>query len=97
MAPEKAFDEIMNSTVGRRNFLSNAKKGISLGRSGATPEELKDETLRFSFQSGILDAQGVKQGLVFFEIPKQKKFAINLHLGGLWSRPFPFTTVKPKN
>ena len=97
MPPDKAFDEIMNSTLGRRNFLSNTAKGISLGRSGVTPEELKDETLRFSFDSGVLDGQGVKQGLVFFEIPKQKKYTLSLQLGPLWSRPFEFTTVKPKN
>ena len=97
LSPEEAFDRIMNSTLGRRNFLSNTAKGLSLGRSGATPEELKDETVRFSFQSGVLDAQGVKQGLLFFEIPKQKKFSLSLRLGSLWSRPFRFTNVKPKN
>jgi hypothetical protein len=95
LSPEEAFERIMSSTPGRRTFLSNTRK--AMGRSVVTADELKDETLRFSFQSGSVDPQGLKQGLIFFELPKQKKLTVSLQLGELWSRPFTFTTVKPKN
>ena len=97
LTPDDAFQRIISATSGRQTFLSNTAKGISLGRSGVTPDELKDETIRFSFQSGIVDGQAVKQGLLFFEIPKKKRFTVSLKLGSLWSRPFVFTNVKPKN
>jgi hypothetical protein len=95
LSPEEAFNRIMSSTLGRRTFLSNTKK--AMGRSVVTEDELKDETVRFSFQSGTVDGQGLKQGLIFFEVPNRKKFTVTLRLGELWSRPFTFTNVKPKN
>ena len=97
LAAAEAFQRIINSTLGRRNFLSNTARGISLGRSGATADELKDETMRFAFTSGSVDGQGVKQGLIFFEVPARKKYTVSLRLGDLWSRPFTFTNFKPKN
>ena len=91
---EEAFNRISSTTLGRQTFLSNTKK--ALGR-GTTEEDLKDETLRFAFQSGEIPGQGMKQGLIFFEAPRKKKYAVTLRLGDLWSRPFVFTTSKPKN
>ena len=96
LAPEAAFDRIAAGMLGRNKFFSNTAKGISLGRNGVSMEELKDETLRFSFKTGDLIAQGVKQGLLFFEAPARKKFTVNLKLGELWSRPFVFSSEKPK-
>jgi hypothetical protein len=95
LAPEEAFKRINESTLGRQTFLSNTKK--ALGRPGATAEDLKDETIRFSFPAGQIPAQGLQQGLIFFELPNRKKFTLTLRLGDLWSRPFVFTNVKPKN
>jgi hypothetical protein len=96
LSAEAAFDRLNAATLGRKTFLSNAAKGISLGRNGVTPEELKDETMRFSFQSGKVQEQGLKQGLIFFEAPNRKKFTLTLRLGDLWSKPLVFSSVKPK-
>lgn len=94
LPPEEAFNRINSTTLGRQTFMSSTKK--ALGR-GTTEEDLKDETIRFSFQSGEVPGQGVKQGLIFFEAPRKKKYSVTLRLSDLWSRPMVFTTTKPKN
>src|SRR5262249_1331823 len=59
LSGEQAFDRIISGKLGRQTFRANTSKGLHLGRSNApTTEELKDETIRFTLQSGEIDAQG---------------------------------------
>ena len=72
--------------------------GISLGHAGNKPTEdqLKEDILRYSLQSGQIAGGGVVEGLIYFERPEPKKFNVKIRLGDLWSKPFIFSNVKPK-
>jgi hypothetical protein len=98
LSPDLAFDRLIAANGLSRSVLAKAARGISLGRlaNKGSEEDLRDETKRFSLQSGQVPAQGMKEGLIFFEAPLQKNFTINIGLGDLWSKPFTFTNLKPK-
>jgi hypothetical protein len=98
LQPEEAFNRIMSGAGDRPVFLTSTLRGISLGRSGPpeTAEQLKEDALRYSMQPGRLAAHEIREGYIYFEKPKQKKFTIDVRLGDLWSKSFPFSTSKPK-
>jgi hypothetical protein len=98
LSPDEAFNRIMAQADDKTIILSNTLHGISLGRAGTRPteEQLKQDTLRYSLQSGQIPAHDVREGLLYFDGPPQKKFVIAVQLGDLWSKPFAFTNTKPK-
>jgi hypothetical protein len=73
-------------------------RGISLGRVGSKPtdEQLREDIQRYSLQSGEIAPGAVKEGLIYFERPSQKKFTVKITLGDLWSQPLTFSTEKQK-
>jgi len=73
-------------------------RNLSLGRVGNKPteDELKDDIVRYSLQSGELQAGAVKEGLIYFEKPPRKNFTVSIMLGDLWSQPLVFSTSKQK-
>jgi hypothetical protein len=98
LSTDEAFNRIMTSAEDKTIILTNTLHGISLGKAGTKPTEgqLKLDTIRYSLQSGQIPAHDIREGLVYFEGPPQKKYVISVRLGDLWSRPFSFTNVKPK-
>src|SRR5215510_3915830 len=77
---------------------SKTLRGISLGRVGSKPteEQLKEDIERYSINSGEIAPGAVKEGLIYFERPSQKKFTVKITLDDLWSQPLTFSTVKQK-
>ena len=77
---------------------SKTLRGISLGRVGSKPteEQLKEDIERYSLNSGEIAPGAVKEGLIYFERPSQKKFTVKITLGDLWSQPLTFSTEKQK-
>jgi len=98
LSPDEAFNQIMARAEDKTIILTNTLHGISLGRAGTKPteEQLKQDTVRYSLQSGQIPAHDIREGLIYFEGPPQKKFVITVHLRDLWSKPFSFSNVKPK-
>jgi hypothetical protein len=98
LSPDEAFNRIMEKAEDKTIILTNTLHGISLGRAGTKPteEQLKQDTLRYSLQSGQIPSHDIREGLIYFEGPPQKKFVITVQLGDLWLKPFPFSNVKPK-
>ena len=73
-------------------------RNLSLGRIGNKPTEdqLKDDIVRYSLQSGDVLPGAVKEGLIYFEKPPRKNFTVSIMLGDLWSQPLVFSTSKQK-
>jgi hypothetical protein len=97
--PEDVFHRILADTGGTEPTLaSKTIKGISLGHAGnkVTEDQLHEDFQRYSLQAGPIPAHTTRDGLVYFEAPKKKKFVVNVTLGSLWSKPFTFSTSKPK-
>jgi hypothetical protein len=94
----EAFDRIIGGKGLTSKAVGRGLAGVTLGRAGGKKslEDARDEAVRFSLQSGVVPALGMKQGLIYFEGPTDKTFTMNVDLGELWTRPFPFTNVKPK-
>jgi hypothetical protein len=51
---------------------------------------------RGALQSGIIPAHSFKEGMIFFEAPKEQRYTMNIMLGSLWPEPFVISTEKPK-
>jgi hypothetical protein len=77
---------------------SKTLRSISLGRAGNRPDEndLKDDVLRYSLRPGDIPGGSVREGMIFFEAPAQKKFTVSIVLGDLWAKPLVFSTEKSK-
>jgi hypothetical protein len=99
LIPDDVFHRIAENTGGDEPTLaSKTIKGISLGRAGnkVTEDQLREDFQRYSLLSGPISAHSTRDGLIYFEAPKKKKFVVNVVLVGLWSKPFTFSTSKPK-
>ena len=77
---------------------SKTLRGISLGRVNGkrTEEQVKDDMVRYSLQNGTIPPGSTREGMIYFEAPARKKFTVSIDLGGLWSKPFLFSTSKQK-
>jgi hypothetical protein len=98
LSSDEAMDLMVAANGGlRKSVLSRATQGISLGKLGKSDDvQARDEAKRFALQAGPIQPQGVREGLLFFEAPSDKRFTVGVRLGELWSKPFTFTNVKPK-
>src|SRR5204863_9495855 len=99
LTPDEALNRILaGADGGTQGVVSKTLRGISLGRAGTKPteEQLKEDVLRYSLQTGQIAPKSVKEGLIYFEGPQRKKFTVNIRLGDLWSKPFVFANVKQK-
>jgi hypothetical protein len=98
LTPDEAFNRIMAGAGETPVVVSKTLRGISLGRVGnkATPEQIKDDILRYSLQAGEMPRGDVTEGLIYFEAPERKKYTMSVMLGDLWSKPFVFSTTKQK-
>jgi hypothetical protein len=100
MYPALVGDDAVNRILAGASDGSLAKtlRGISLGRVGSKPtdEQLKEDIQRYSLQSGEIAPGAVKEGLIYFERPSQRKFTVKITLGDLWSQPLTFSTEKQK-
>jgi hypothetical protein len=97
LTPEDAANRIVAGASGG-SLGTKALRGISLGKAAGKPadEQLREDVLRYSLQATQIPAGSVREGLIFFEAPPQKKFNVNVVLGELWSRPLLFSTSKQK-
>jgi len=97
LAPEDAANRIVAGASGG-SIGTKALRGISLGKAAGklTDEQLREDVLRYSLQATQIPAGSVREGLIYFEAPPQKKFNVNVVLGDLWSRPLLFSTSKQK-
>jgi hypothetical protein len=99
LAPEEAFNRIISGVNTTEPVLATkALKGISLGKAGnkVTVEQIKEDVARYALQSDTIPPRSVKDGLIYFDPPQKKKFTIDVTLGNLWSKPFTFSTTRPK-
>jgi hypothetical protein len=99
LSSEETFDKIMaGATAVDPNLTSKTINRISLGKAGnkVTPDQIKEDILRYGLQTSTIPANSIRDGLLYYEAPKKKKFTITVKLGDLWSKPFTFATSKPK-
>jgi hypothetical protein len=97
VTPEEAANRIIADANGG-NIGTKALRGISLGKTGAklTEEQLKEDVMRYSLQAAQIPPGSVREGLIYFEAPRQKKYNVNVVLGDLWTQPLLFSTSKQK-
>jgi len=97
VTPEEAANRIIADASGG-NIGTKALRGISLGKTGSklTEEQLKEDVLRYSLQAAVIPPGSVREGLIYFEAPRQKKYNVNVVLGDLWTQPLLFSTSKQK-
>jgi len=93
----EAVDRIMEGVSGS-SMSTKALQRLSLGRAGKplTAEQVRADLIRYSVDSGSMSAGSVKEGMIYFEQPAQKKFTLKVVLGDLWSKPLTFSTEKQK-
>jgi hypothetical protein len=99
LTPEEAFNRIIAGVGTTEPVLATkALKGISLGKAGnkVTVEQIKEDVARYALVNDTLPPRAVKDGLIYFDPPQKKKFTIDVTLGNLWSKPFTFSSTKPK-
>ena len=94
---DESSDRVIAGAGGASALLSKTLRGVSLGRTGKVTEEgLKDDLVRYSLKPGQIVSRGVKDGLLYFDAPQAKNYTVSVALGDLWSKPFVFSTSKPK-
>ena len=97
---DDAFKRIMegvsNKSIG--SIGSKTLRGITLGRAGGKPteEDIKEDAVRYTLRPGQIPPGGVKEGLIYFEAPRRKKYTMRVGLGDLWSTALLFSTQKLK-
>ena len=98
LASNDAFNRIIAGRGLGKKAVSKGLSSITLGKlSGKSSEdEARDEATRFVFPDGEIAAQGLKQGLLYFEAPYADSFTVSVSLGDLWPAPFTFTNIKAK-
>lgn len=99
LTADEAFNRIISGVeTPEPTIASKTLKGISFGKAGnkVTAEQIKEDVARYALLSGTLPPRSVKDGLIYFDPPKKKKFMLSVKLGDLWTRPFDFSTSKPK-
>jgi hypothetical protein len=99
LKPDEAFDRIIAGVNTTEPVLATkALNRISLGKAGnkVTVEQIKEDVARYALQNDTIPPRSVKDGLIYFDPPQKKKFTIDVLLGSLWSKPFTFSTTKPK-
>src|SRR5262249_28304655 len=87
----QAVDRIMEGVSGS-SVSTKALQRLSLGRAGKplTAEQVRADLIRYSVDSGSMTVGSVKEGMIYFEQPAQKKFTLKIVLGELWSKPLTF-------
>jgi hypothetical protein len=97
LALDDAIHRIIAGTSGG-SLGTKTLRSLSLGRVANKPTEdqLRDDIVRYSLQSGEVPTGGVKEGLIYFEKPPRKNFTVSVTLGDLWSQPLVFSTAKQK-
>ena len=99
LTPDEAFNRIIAGVNTTEPVLATkALKGISLGKAGnkVTVEQIKEDVARYALLSETIPPRSAKDGLIYFDPPQKKKFTIDVTLGYLWSKPFTFSSTKPK-
>jgi hypothetical protein len=99
LGPDEAFNHIMSGVDATEPTLaSKTLNKISKGKAGnkTTVQQIKEDVNRYGLQNETIPPRSIKEGLLYFEAPQKKKFSIDVTLGDLWSKPFTFSTSKPK-
>jgi len=97
LTTDETAERVIAGAGGASALLSKTLRGVSLGRTGkVTEEQVKDDVVRYSLKPGPIVPRGVKDGLLYFEAPQAKNYTVNVGLGDLWTKPFVFSTTKPK-
>jgi hypothetical protein len=99
LAPEQAFNKIISGVDSTEPTLATKTLNrISLGKAGnkVTVDQIKDDINRYALQNDTIPSRSIKEGLIYFDPPQKKKFTITVSLGDLWSKPFTFSTSRPK-
>ncbi len=93
IATNRIIEEASGGSIGTK-----ALRGLSMGRVANKPseEQMKDDLVLHSLHSMQIQPGAVREGLIYFEGPQQKKFTLNVRLGDLWPNTFVFTTEKQK-
>jgi hypothetical protein len=99
LGPDEAYKHIMSGVDDTEPTLAlKTLNKISKGKAGnkTTVQQIKEDINRYGLQNDTIPPRSVKEGLLYFEAPQKKKFTINVTLGDLWSKPFTFSTSKPR-
>jgi hypothetical protein len=93
--PDEAAGQIIAGTAVATLGTKTLNK-LSLGRAQnkATEEQMRDDIIRYSLRSGVVEPQEMREGLIYFEAPTRKKFSLSVILGSLWTKPLLFSTQK---
>jgi len=93
-APE-AIKRYFDTHSGAMTALGGA---LGAGRSAreAAERKVSEDIRRESFPSGEIPPHSFKEGMVFFEAPKENRFTMKIKLADLWPEFFIFSTTKPE-
>jgi hypothetical protein len=99
VAPNDAIQRMLDRTATMRTAMGNIIMGPLAGPSNtqATERQARERVNREALATGDIPPHSFKEGVIWFEAPKQKKFALQITLTELWLSAFTFSTEKPKS
>lgn len=98
LTPTEAIRRALDKSAGTRTAIGLVLAGPLAGPAlqQAAERKVTETVNRECLQPGHIPPHSFKDGAVFFEAPKQKRFTLKVSFGSLWSEPFVFSTSKPK-
>jgi hypothetical protein len=98
LAPKDAIQRALDRSAMMRTAMGNMIMGPLAGPSTtqAMERQATERVNREALASGEIPPHSFKEGIVYFEAPKQKKFTLQITLTELWPTAFTFSTDKPK-
>lgn len=99
VAPNDAIERMLDRTAMMRTAMGNIIMGPLAGPSTtqATERQARERVNREALATGDIPPHSFKEGIVYFEAPKQKNFTLQITFTDLWPSAFTFSTEKPKH
>jgi len=98
VAPNDAIQRMLDRTATMRTAMGNVIMGPLAGPSTtqASERQARERVNREALAPGDIPPHSFKEGVVWFEAPKPKKFTLQITFAELCPTAFTFSTEKPK-